>query len=111
MKVTLAEGGKIVLSNPKASLHIAAVAPKGFKAAKLTKFDDNFVLLTHTKGVVRYVMVTVLYPVKGEQRPPAFTPISEGAITGVEIEGVRIAFDKSRDVVSVSGNLSDVTAR
>ena len=111
VKVESAKGGRIVLKNPKASLHIAAVAPDGLKASRHTQYADSYVELTSPDPAVRFVMVTVLYPVRGKQSPPEFIPIRDGERTGVRVSGTEIIYDKSSGKVSVSGNLSKVTAR
>ncbi len=111
VKVAKAEGGRVKLFNPIASLHIAAVVPAKFKAQKQTKYKDSFILLTATEPTVRFTMVTVLYPVRGRAAAPAFTPIDDASQAGVEIEGVRIVLDKASGAVSVTGALSDITAR
>jgi len=104
-------GNKLVLSNPKASLHIAIVQPQGeFKAQRKTTDSDSYVILTCPEQMVRCLLVTVLYPVQRSGAPPAFEPVNEGEGVGVQISGVKIAMN-SNGAVSVEGSLSGVVAR
>ena len=111
VSVKTAQNGLVILGNSTADLHISAVVPDTLTASQQTKYNDSFVMLTCSQPVVRFVMVTVLYPARAGEQVPAFTPIDDGNTAGVEIDGVYVEYDKSTDTVSVSGNLSNVTAR
>ena len=110
VEVASAEGGRFVLTNPKASLHVSAVASCPLQATRHIQYHDSYVKLTGTEKAGRFVMATVLYPVRGADAP-AIEPIDEGETIGAEVGGVRIAYDKSAREVSVSGDLSSITAR
>jgi len=107
----LAQDNKIVLGNDDARLYITAVHPQGFKAERLNRYRGDYVKLTCTEKVPRFVMMTVLYPIKGAGEPPAYTAINEGDNVGVEVSGgAKIVFNKATEKADVTGKLSDIIA-
>jgi hypothetical protein len=128
VEVALAEGGHVVLANPRASLHIFAtqhvpclqapdevqadlgLAGDGLTATRHRRYGDPYVMLTGNRPCLRGLMVTVLYPVKGTGLPPAMGSIREPDQVGVEVAGVRVTFEPSTGRVAVSGALSRVSA-
>lgn len=103
VSVDSAEGGRVVLANPQASLHIVAVYPQGFSATQHRMYGDAYVKLTCDKPCVRFVMATVLYPAKAGDALPAIDPIDAGDEIGVAVAGTRIAFERSTGRVLVDG--------
>jgi hypothetical protein len=103
VKVESAEGGRIVLSHAKASLHIVAVHPREFKASRHTTDGDSYVKLTCQTPLSRLVMLTVLYPVKGSAAPPEIVPVKEGERIGTRIGAAEIVFDLASGQVRVNG--------
>ena len=111
VKVREAKDNRIVIAGEKASLHIAAVYPPKMQATEEDRDGRAYTLMTYAPKVSRFVLVTVLYPVKSGDAPPAFAPVDEGGRAGVEVSGTKIVYDKSTGKVTVSGKLSDVVAR
>ena len=106
-----AEGNRIVIAGTKASLHIVAVHPANVKASAEDRDGRPYALLAAPEPVVRFVLVTVLYPVKTGQVVPAFVAVGQGDEVGVEVSGIKIVYDRSAEKVTVSGKLSDIVAR
>ena len=102
VKVDSLEGGRFVLAGEGARMIVQAACPaSGLEGRKMEKFGDTYVLLTAKEKTPRFVMMTVLHPVRTGQADPKIISTADDGIVRVSIDGVRIAYDQARGEVSV----------
>jgi hypothetical protein len=105
--VERADGGRVVLAGPRADLHIVAVHPRTLATTQHRMYGDTYVKFTCPEPCIRYLMVTVLYPVRAGDPTPVIDPIPADGEVGVEVADTRVVFKSSTGSVSVSGGASN----